>query len=122
MYEKLTLFRVAGALADHAGRAQAMIARNIANADTPGFQAKHLAPFAATIAQLAPNTQRDTHLMPSWEGVATTTDSQQRSPNGNAVSLEEEMVAATTATRDHEQALAVYRHGMTVLRTAIGRR
>jgi flagellar basal-body rod protein FlgB len=45
----------------------------------------------------------------------------EQSPNGNSVSLEEEMVAAVDASREHNRALAVYRHGMTVLRTALGR-
>jgi len=43
------------------------------------------------------------------------------SPNGNAVSLEEEMMRSVEIARDHNRALAVYRHAMTVIRSSIGR-
>jgi flagellar basal-body rod protein FlgB len=44
------------------------------------------------------------------------------SPNGNNVSLEQEMFAAAEANGDHDRALAVYRSAMTILRTSVSAR
>ena len=46
MFERLALSRLAGALANHAADRQAMVAENVANADTPGYRARDLRPFA----------------------------------------------------------------------------
>jgi flagellar basal-body rod protein FlgB len=43
------------------------------------------------------------------------------SPNGNSVSLETEMVKAVEVKRQHDQALAIYKSSMNVLRASIGR-
>ncbi len=126
MYQNLTLFQTAGAMATHAGARQNVTARNIANADTPNYRAESLPAFAEVFEQASRVTPRKTragHLL-SQTGMANFTPSVVRSeasPNGNTVSLEEQMVAAADAAREHEQALAIYRHGMTVLRTALGR-
>ena len=45
MFEKLELTRMAQALAAHAGARMAVIAQNVANADTPGYKAKDLPDF-----------------------------------------------------------------------------
>ena len=44
-----------------------------------------------------------------------------RDPNGNSVSLETEMLRAVDVQRQHSLALAIYRSGLSVLRTAISR-
>lgn len=46
MFTNLNVFRMAQAMAVHAGQRQAIIAQNVANADTPGYQARDLSPFA----------------------------------------------------------------------------
>ncbi|MDG1803103.1 MAG: flagellar biosynthesis protein FlgB, partial [Paracoccaceae bacterium] len=43
------------------------------------------------------------------------------SPNGNSVSLEQEMLRSVDAQRQHNRALAIYKHTMTVLRSSLGR-
>ncbi|MFD1807778.1 hypothetical protein ACFSHQ_05285 [Gemmobacter lanyuensis] len=50
MFEKLQIVRMAQALAGHAGARQGEIARNIANADTPGYRARDMPDFAAAYA------------------------------------------------------------------------
>jgi len=40
------------------------------------------------------------------------------SPNGNNVSIENEIFSAAQASSDHQKALAVYRTALSVLRTA----
>lgn len=125
MYENMKIFSMAGQVAAHAGARQAVTAQNIANADTPGYKAQAIAPFALAYKE-AGTTVRATragHLSAGGIDAALTISDRttEQSPNGNSVSLEEEMVAAVDASRDHNRALAVYRHGMTVLRTALGR-
>ena len=47
MLESLSLTRMAEALADHAAARLGLIARNVAQADTPGYKAMDLADFSA---------------------------------------------------------------------------
>ena len=47
MFENLQIFRMAHAMAAHAGARQTVVARNMANADTPGYTAQDIAPFEA---------------------------------------------------------------------------
>ena len=66
---------------------------------------------------------RPGHLAPPPGGMntrAAPVDSEP-SPNGNSVSVEEEMLAAVEAQREHSQALAIYRHAMGIIRTSLGR-
>lgn len=126
MYQSLELFQTAGAMASHAGARQAVVTRNIAHADTPGYRAQQIAPFRDVY-----NTGPAAELRQTRAGHLTTGSAQtaarpvatngEASPNGNTVSLEEEMFASVAAAREHNRALAIYRHGMTVLRTALGR-
>ncbi len=127
MFETPDVMRMAQDLARYAGTRQSVIARNIANADTPGFQAQDLTSFsdtyaqttrAVTLATTRPGHQPGSAFGPTW----TTVDAGGRpSPNGNTVSLEEEMVRATRASSDHTTALTVYRSSLDILRTALGR-
>lgn len=122
MFDTLDLFRTADAMARHAGARQAVVARNLANADTPGYRAQQIAPFAEAMQTgTGLRETRDAHtpgtVAPGRPRPATA----ETSPNGNSVSLELEMLAGIEAEREHSRALAIYKHGMTVLRTALGR-
>ena len=46
MFEKLELTRMAQALAAQSGARMAVIAENVANADTPGYKARDMPAFA----------------------------------------------------------------------------
>ncbi len=127
MYDSLELFQTAAAMARHAGSRQAVVARNIANADTPGYQARHIAPFQEAYGATGSVEMRATraghvtapaHRSPS--AVVTARDAEP-SPNGNTVSLEEELLNSVAISREHNRAVTVYRHAMTVLRTTLGR-
>lgn len=128
MYQNLQLFRTAQALAAHAGTRQAVVSANIANADTPGYRARTVAPFSAAVAQAgggsAPRATRAGHLIGATSGQPVriaADDAAPASPNGNSVTIELEMLKAVEAKRAHDRALAVYRHAMGVLRTSLGR-
>lgn len=129
MFENLEIFRMAHAMARHAGTRQAVIAGNMANADTPGYAARDVpsfqAVFGSDIAGFVPRTKRPGHLSGSADTAPV--DVVQRrdatmDPNGNSVSLETEMLNAVDARRQHDRALAIYRSSLGILQTAIGRR
>jgi len=126
MYQNLDLFQIAGAMAKHAGTRQAIVASNVANADTPGFQAMEMASFRDIYADTKVGQMRTTrpeHVGAPNSLLQPTAVAQvaEPSPNGNTVSVEDEMLAAVAVSREHNRALAIYRHGMTVLRATVGR-
>jgi len=126
MYENLDIFRTSAAMARHAGSRQALVARNIANADTPGYAASHIASFRDTVDTGGPGSLRTTrpgHLSvgPGGGRAAAADAHAEPSPGGNAVSLEQEMLEAVEVSREHNRAVSVYRHAMQVIRLSIGR-
>ena len=128
MFERLNVFNIAYSMATHAGKRQALVSENIANADTPGYLAKDIKPFkevfAAGEAQGDMIASRSSHINGAngsgfdW---AVTTDDSGVDPNGNSVSLEEQILNGIEAKRQHDRALAVYRSSMNVLRASLGR-
>ena len=125
MYENLALLRTADQMARHAGARQALVARNMANSDTPGYRASTIAPFAEAYEgrDRAMRATRAGHLGFGTDVPAPVEEvGGEASPNGNTVSLEMEMIQAASVEREHTRALAVYRHTLTVLRTVISGR
>jgi flagellar basal-body rod protein FlgB len=125
MFEKLELTRMAQALAAHSGARMAVIARNVAHADTPGFKAQDLPSFDRVFAAESTGMRatRPGHLGASPDGLAMVTEraSGREAPNGNTVSLEGEMVKSVEARQAHEMALAIYRATSDVVRASLGR-
>lgn len=126
MYQNLEVFRTSAQMAKHAGARQAVTARNIANADTPGYRASHLPEFKDVVGTTTASSMRATragHVSGGETGQSSklTQTTAEASPNGNAVSLEEEMMQSVQIARDHSRALAVYRHAMTVIQSSLGR-
>ena len=126
MFQNVDIFQTAGAMAKHASERQALVAKNVANADTPGFKAAHIAPFQSSdVARQTTvlRTSRTGHLesfdnAPAGNLISSTAEP---SPNGNNVSIEQEMMHSVAISREHNRALAIYQHSLTVLRTAVGR-
>ncbi|MBI1169870.1 FlgB family protein [bacterium] len=127
MLESLSITRMAEALADHAATRLDLIARNVAQADTPGYKAMDLPDFAKVYQDSVDNGMRATR-----PGHFTTADTAfqpvaqpsagEASPNGNTVSVEKEMVKSAEVRQDHEMALAVYRSAQDILRISLGRK
>ncbi len=107
MFEKLELTRMAQSLAAHAGARMGLLAQNVANADTPGFKARDLPEFSQVFAAQASDTPQT---------LALSAD-----PNGNTVSLEDQMVRMADVRQSHEMALAIYRSTSGIIRAALGR-
>ena len=59
----------------------------------------------------------------SWGGAERAVDDGgEPAPNGNTVSLEEEMIRIAETRRDFDVSLAVTRSAMSLIRTSLGRR
>lgn len=127
MLEKIELMQMAGAMASHAALRQTAVAQNIANADTPNYKARDVAPFEALYEEASGGEMRATRAghfgaQSSLEmGVEATATSGTLSPNGNNVSLEQEMVRGVDIQREHDRALAIYRNSLNILRASLGR-
>ncbi len=127
MLETPYVMKLAQSLARHAGARQTQIAKNIANADTPGYRARDLVDFSDTYQRSEPaeaqRTTRSKHLTASAAETAFRSYDLggEASPNGNTVSLETEMVRASEAKSAHDTALSVYRSSLDILRTSLGR-
>ena len=125
MFQSLDIFETAISMARHAGQMQANSARNIANADTPGYRARDMADFREYLREQhgALRQTRSGHLtLHSASGPAAQDRLSVSDPNGNTVSVETEMVHAVNAKRQHDRALAIYRSGLSILRASVNTR
>ncbi|WP_068108420.1 FlgB family protein [Tropicimonas marinistellae] len=129
MFSNLDLLQLARGLAEHAVSRHSVVARNIANADTPGYRQRDIEPFAAFVQQEAGMEQlrqtRAGHIDSDRAVVQPTTFEVANviaEPNGNNVTLETEIVKAAEVRQQHELALSIYRSGLNVLRSSLGRR
>ncbi|WIY26746.1 FlgB family protein [Parasedimentitalea psychrophila] len=128
MFTKLNVFKLANAMATHAGTRQALVSQNIANADTPGYHAKDIKPFSEVIDDNSQpgdmRASRSNHLNgSSGQGLDWTvrTSEDGRDPNNNSVSIETEILKGVEVKRQHDKALAIYKSSMNILRTSLGR-
>lgn len=129
MFEKLEILKLAHGMATHAATRQSVLARNIANADTPGYRARDLPSFAATYHQ-HPDTfdMRETragHLVAATgrtpPEIGQIVRGAETAPNGNSVSLEVEMAKSAETQAQHDMALSVYKSTLGILRSSLGR-
>lgn len=129
MFQNLTVFETAHAMAVHAGQRQAVIAQNVANADTPGFVGRDIPSFQEIYSpegsdQSLQRATRPGHLHGATAPNAEAMMQEDRSfaaPDGNTVSIETEMMRATDAKRQHDRSLAIYKSAMNILRSGLGR-
>ncbi len=124
MFSDLKIMHTASMLARHSVQRHAQVAENIANADTPGYKAKDLEPFAEAFAK-SQRSQMDARA----SGFATQAFEARKidvkgvaSPDGNTVSLEDQMTRSTAAVRDHDTALTVYSKALAMMRATLGGR
>jgi len=127
MFDLPAVMALAMSRSAHAGDRQALIAVNIANADTPGYVPRDLAPFdpdALAGPEAAMRATRPGHILAPG-GIAPAAAARpmpdERAPNGNAVSLEAQMAKAAEVRRGHDLAMAVYSASAGILRGVIGR-
>jgi flagellar basal-body rod protein FlgB len=106
---------------------QEVLAHNIANSDTPGFQSRDLAPFGAALARAnaAPLVQtQPNHLPGTQAGVLQQSVAEQpkeRAPDGNAVSVEDELMKVADTEMSQELVTNLYTKYLGLFRVALGR-
>ncbi|MHA3978334.1 FlgB family protein [Halovulum sp. GXIMD14794] len=124
----LNLLSLARGLADHSAARQSVIARNVANADTPGYRAQDIASFDEAMGeqQLGLRATRAGHVAEDGAAaryrVEANTAFGAESPNGNDVSIEDQMMRGVAAQQSHELAMGVMRKSYDILSMSIGRR
>ncbi len=127
MFQGLNVFKAAHAMATHAGQRQAIVARNMANADTPGYKAHDIKPFAEVFRGDASGEMRNSRAghIGGGEGTADSWQTHRADdltdPNGNSVSVELELLKGVENKRQHDRALAIYKSSLSILRTSLGR-
>ena len=116
------LFRVAERRLRWVDARQALLAQNVANANTPGFQPKDLAPFAVTLDAQTLATTNAAHLQGTTGGLAGSTQrSEARAPNGNSISIEEQLTKVADTDGIQALVLNLDRTYQSMFRTALGR-
>ena len=104
---------------------QQVIAENVAHADTPGYRARDIADFAAIVDdRTGAFTARTDPAGAYRRSAPTRTASSAReqtalgaeTPNGNTVSLEDQMMRGAEVRQEHEMALGVYAKSLEILR------
>lgn len=126
MFDIPDVMRMAQGMARHAAARQVVIAENIAHADTPGYRARDLSEFVTAYVGTGKMTaSRPGHVDAGSQHravrVTVDSDAPARSPNGNTVSLEREMMRAAQNRQSHDLALAVYSSARGILRAALER-
>ena len=105
-------------------RATEVLAHNVANADTPGYRASDMRPFAqamagaqAVMAQTDPRhlaPRRDARVQPERRPLERTMD-------GNGVALDREAMRIADTETAHALAVGLHRRYLGLFRTALGR-
>jgi flagellar basal-body rod protein FlgB len=113
------------------GDRQTVLAQNVANADTPGYIARDLkAPDFRKLLE-GQSTQKQVTLVTTQPGhisiqrssasMAEPENSNDRSLNGNAVSLEEQMMKVSQTANDFALTTSLYRANLGLIKTVLGR-
>jgi flagellar basal-body rod protein FlgB len=108
-------------------RRQAVLAQNVANADTPGYRPRDLTPFQRELeGQRRLTLARTTagHGAGSPRGLSDARPERraaESTPDGNAVSLDREAMRIAETDTAHALAFAVHRGFLGLARTTLGR-
>jgi flagellar basal-body rod protein FlgB len=111
------------------GERQSVLAQNVANADTPGYTAKDVKPpnfaelVAGASARLPMAVTEPGHIVPVHDDGGFRLVAQkaaERSPDGNAVSLEDQMMKISNTANDYALTTSLYRQQISLLKLALG--
>lgn len=106
-------------------RREQVLAQNVANANTPGYQPRDLKPFSSflehTIVPLAVTNPLHLAGLSDPIEVQSRESASERAPDGNAVSLDEQLMKLADTTNMHELAGNLYSKYLGMFRLALGR-
>jgi flagellar basal-body rod protein FlgB len=108
---------------------QRLLAENVANADTPNFKPRDLAPLKLDPSHPTPPgvtlVRTDpAHIASADAGSQFRLDRRggfEERPSGNSVSLEEEMMKVAANQMDYQAVTALYTRGLGLIKTALGK-
>ncbi len=110
---------------------QGVLAENIANADTPGFQVRDLKTYSFEehvgfgSHGVSTATTKPGHISGSISGSGAEkvekVDSFEVTPSGNSVNLEEQMMKITENQMDYQAVTTLYTKGLGLIRTALAK-
>ncbi|HXQ51246.1 MAG TPA: hypothetical protein VN802_09160 [Stellaceae bacterium] len=108
---------------------QALLAQNVANADTPGYVGRDLRQpdfrkyLSLSTSQVALATTQPGHLAVKRDitDAAEREMSGETSIDGNRVSIEEEMMKVSQTANDYALVATVYRANLSIVKTVLGR-
>jgi flagellar basal-body rod protein FlgB len=111
---------------------QSILAENVANAETPGYQGRDLKAYSfdehlrdVSTATIATATTDPGHIAISGgeDGgfSAVSAGDFEVTPEGNAVTLEDEMMKIASNQMDYQAITTLYTRSLRMIRTAIGR-
>ena len=128
MFEELALVRMASAMARNAGARHKVIAQNVANADTPNYRAMDVKGFSEYVnrasfdayatrpGHMNASPIEDARVPQAFRDLSTIA-----APNGNSVSLGNEMIKAVESQGQHALATSIYSKVHDILRLGLGR-
>lgn len=110
---------------------QGLLAENVANAETPGYRGRDLAQYdfakrakQMSSASLSTVVTQPMHITASSEGgqfAAQRMANFEVTPEGNGITLEDEMMKVTTNMMDYQAATSLYKKSVRILRVALGK-
>ncbi len=124
--ESLSLFNLASKRMEWLGTRQQVVAENVANANTPGYKARDVAPFAelAEAAQSGGGAMRtnEKHLSSSGAGnvrIEQDETSWSSKLDGNTVTLEQQTIRAAEVAENYKIAAKLYQKGYQLLSLSV---
>ena len=109
---------------------QGLLAENVANAETPGYRGRDLKQFNFDdAARMSAATVTTSATQPMHFSVGSGIggfDAQRMAnfeitPEGNGITLEDEMMKVTTNMMDYQAATSLYQKSVRILRVALGK-
>jgi flagellar basal-body rod protein FlgB len=129
MFEDLTLFAMAQRSMDYLSRRQSVLSENVANANSPHYKVKDLAPLSFKDLMAPPaqavraTTTNPMHVSPEVTPVRFETISEKRptesKPDGNQVQVEDQMQKIGAVKGDYELAVNLMMKHISMLKTAL---
>ena len=123
---QIGLFNLADKRLAYLDERQTLLAQNIANLDTPDFVARDLGAFSATLSAFAdagePAMTNPSHMQGTSSGLAAKrVRPKEKSVDGNAVNLADQLTKIASADNAHELVTDLYKKYLGLFRTALGR-
>lgn len=111
---------------------QGLLAENVANAETPGYRGRDLKAYGfeehmrnVSVASISTAATNPMHIVKAGSGADGFGSRQMNSfevtPEGNGVTLEDEMMKVTTNQMDYQAVTALYTRSIRLIKTALGR-